>query len=180
MSDAILIEVDSGSAERHAVAAESVIGREGCEVTLADQEVSRRHAAIRSVEGGLGIEDLESRNGTFVNDERIDGIRALRDGDQVRVGDTVLRFELVQDSAPSASPAAPGGGASRGDVPAPEVVPSVVRRAPPLDAAAPPAFTKAGPRKIRGSAARRVEATIVAYAVVIVTAVAVIAYLAAR
>jgi pSer/pThr/pTyr-binding forkhead associated (FHA) protein/tRNA A-37 threonylcarbamoyl transferase component Bud32 len=56
-----------------------------------DPELSRRHArAVRGVGGELTIEDLGSANGTFVNDERIDGPRTLRAGDMVRLGKTLL------------------------------------------------------------------------------------------
>ena len=51
---------------------ELVIGREGAAVTIEDSELSRRHAAVRPVEGGIEIEDLGSLNGTFVNGRRID------------------------------------------------------------------------------------------------------------
>ena len=51
---------------------ELVIGREGAALTIEDSELSRRHAAVRPVEGGIEIEDLGSLNGTFVNGQRID------------------------------------------------------------------------------------------------------------
>lgn len=88
--------------------------------------------------------------------------------------------------APSTEPAQPpaaaltDGAGKRGDVPAPNFAPSAIRRV--LPAAVPaqaPQFT-AAPGSGRGSAARRLEATVVSYAVVIATAVAVIAYLAGR
>lgn len=68
------------------------IGREGCDLNLADPEVSRRHAAIRG--GGRDgaphtIEDLGSRNGTWLNDRRIDEPTVVRAGDVVRLGNTV-------------------------------------------------------------------------------------------
>jgi hypothetical protein len=176
MTDAALVEVSPNKGDRYPARAEAVIGREDCEIILADPEVSRRHAAIRVVPGGVGIEDLGSRNGTFVNDERIDGVRQLSAGDEVQVGETLLRFELAGADAPGPSPR----GLSRGDVPALEIVPSVVRRAPPLEAAGPPAFTETPRRRIRGSAARRVEATVISYLIVLLTAIAVVAYLASR
>src|SRR5919112_3110443 len=69
----------------------AVIGREGTDIVLADPEVSRRHAAIREDDGGIAIEDLGSTNGTFVNDRRIEGTESLKDGDEVRLGNTVWR-----------------------------------------------------------------------------------------
>jgi hypothetical protein len=68
----------------------------------------------------------------------------------------------------------------RGDVPEPERVPSAVRSA--LPGTAPTqAFQSPGRgKKVRGSAARRVEATVVSYGVVIATAVALGVYFAQR
>jgi diguanylate cyclase (GGDEF)-like protein len=72
---------------------EVVIGRAaGTDVRLQDDGVSRRHARIVLVDGQLGIEDLESANGTLVNGEPVR--RAiLRDGDKIQVGSTtILKF----------------------------------------------------------------------------------------
>ena len=55
--------------------------------------MSRRHAAIRSVDGGFGVEDVGSKNGTFVNDHRIDEVTLLKPGDEVRFGNTRWRVE---------------------------------------------------------------------------------------
>jgi pSer/pThr/pTyr-binding forkhead associated (FHA) protein len=63
-------------------------------VTLDDPEVSRRHAVVRSADGGLEITDLGSLNGTFVNDGRIEGPRRLARGDLVRVGQTSYRIDV--------------------------------------------------------------------------------------
>ncbi len=66
-----------------------------------DLRVSRRHATLRLEAGALVVADEASRHGTFVNEERVDR-RALRNGDRVRVGRTVLRV----DGVPAAPPAA--------------------------------------------------------------------------
>ena len=65
------------------------IGREGCEIVLPDPEVSRRHALIRLLDADLAIEDLASLNGTWINGERITGVRALAAGDSLRFGNTI-------------------------------------------------------------------------------------------
>ena len=52
----------------------ATIGRAEGEVELNDPDVSRRHAVLRQIDDGLGIEDLGSKNGTFVNDRRVSGI----------------------------------------------------------------------------------------------------------
>jgi len=71
-----------------------VIGRSPhAELRLDDDGISRNHARIRSETNRAWIEDMESRNGTFVNGERITASVELKDGDKVQVGrGTVLRF----------------------------------------------------------------------------------------
>jgi ABC transport system ATP-binding/permease protein len=79
---------------RFPVTGELSFGREEADVTLDDPEVSRRHAVVRFVGGGLEISDANSANGTFVNGSRIDGVHTLADGDSVRLGRTTLTVEL--------------------------------------------------------------------------------------
>jgi pSer/pThr/pTyr-binding forkhead associated (FHA) protein len=64
------------------------------DVTLGwDHRVSRIHAALERVGSAWAIlDDGLSRNGTWVNGERLVGRRRLRDGDMIRVGDTALVF----------------------------------------------------------------------------------------
>jgi two-component system cell cycle response regulator len=71
-----------------------VIGRaHNAEVRLVDDGVSRHHARLRLETDQLWVADLESRNGTFVNGVKIEKQTALRDGDKIQVGRTiVLRF----------------------------------------------------------------------------------------
>ena len=83
-------------------AAQVVIGRSGQNVLVQldltpDSKVSRQHARL-VVEGGqCWIEDLGSAYGTMVGGEEIKGTgkRRLRVGDQVRLGDTMLRVEAA-------------------------------------------------------------------------------------
>jgi len=66
------------------------IGREGTDVVLPDPEVSRRHAIMRVLDGGAAaIEDLGSTNGTWINDERTEGVTPVEVGDIVRFGNTL-------------------------------------------------------------------------------------------
>ena len=70
------------------------VGREGCDILLADPEVSRRHAVLHDTPGrGPTIEDLGSTNGTYVNGRRVTSARKLSSGDVVRIGETELRYE---------------------------------------------------------------------------------------
>jgi hypothetical protein len=70
---------------------ELTVGRGGgCQVVLAeDTFVSQVHARVFSRDGRPYVEDLGSRNGTFVNGKRIDTPTRLRRGDRVQFGQTV-------------------------------------------------------------------------------------------
>lgn len=71
-----------------------VIGRDpGCSVSIQDKGASRRHAEFFRIGDMCFIRDLESRNGTFVNDNRITE-EMLRDGDRIQVGGTMLGYEV--------------------------------------------------------------------------------------
>jgi len=75
------------------------VGRSSdCWLTLEDEISSRVHARFHVDGQGCEIEDLGSRNGTFVNGERIVGRRRLFDGDRIRIGRelmTVLESDTV-------------------------------------------------------------------------------------
>jgi hypothetical protein len=73
---------------------EMTIGHSGtADIVVDDPYLSRRHALL-SVDGGeVSVHDLNSTGGTFVNEERVDGSRVLRSGDQVRFADLVAVFE---------------------------------------------------------------------------------------
>jgi hypothetical protein len=59
-----------------------------------DKEISRRHAILKLESGQYIIQDQNSLNGTYVNDERIDDPRVLQDGDTILVGITDIRVEI--------------------------------------------------------------------------------------
>lgn len=78
---------------------ENIIGREGDGVILVKSStVSRRHARITIDAAGGMVEDLGSKNGTYVNDRRIDSPTVVADGDQVRIGSLLFTFRLSQSS----------------------------------------------------------------------------------
>jgi hypothetical protein len=58
----------------------------------ADATVSRLHAVLERFSSGWCLRDLGSRNGSFVNGERVFGERVLRSGDEVRLGQTRLVY----------------------------------------------------------------------------------------
>jgi DNA-binding winged helix-turn-helix (wHTH) protein len=85
---------------------ENVIGRaRDAAVCIRSDAVSRRHARIMVSATGATIEDLGSRNGTWVSDRRIEGLCDLRDGDQIVIGSVVLFFRTAESM--SSSPTAP-------------------------------------------------------------------------
>lgn len=70
-------------------------GRE-LDVVLRDPEVSRRHARFESQNGVVYVEDLHSRNGTFLNGRRVGDAIEVRDGDAVDVGTTRLLVQSIR------------------------------------------------------------------------------------
>lgn len=82
------------SGTRHALGGKVLsIGRLlECEITIADPNVSRRHAEVRPAGAGFAVVDLNSTNGTKVNGSNVTEHR-LNDGDQISIGGTVMRFE---------------------------------------------------------------------------------------
>ncbi len=84
---------------------ELVVGREGADLTVEDSEMSRRHATIRPVAGGLEIEDLGSLNGTFVDGKRISGVTTLTGGASLKMGITLFAVAIPVVEEPIAEPA---------------------------------------------------------------------------
>src|SRR5258708_21021614 len=80
-----------------------VIGREtAAGLCLADAAVSRRHSRIERTGDQFWLSDLQSLNGTFVNDVPVKQ-RALLHGDRIRIGDTQFLFLLHDGDVPSKS-----------------------------------------------------------------------------
>jgi DNA-binding winged helix-turn-helix (wHTH) protein len=74
-----------------------VLGRDPeLELFLDAPDVSRRHARIRIAGDEATIEDLESKNGTFVSDRRLGSAIRLADGDSIRIGSVRLTFTAVR------------------------------------------------------------------------------------
>ncbi len=66
--------------------AELFIGRDdACDVVIPERQVSRRHACIRQEGEGFVLEDLGSKNGTFVNGHELTGSHVLKDGDEIEI-----------------------------------------------------------------------------------------------
>jgi len=69
-----------------------------CDVVLELDNVSRQHCTVHARDGGHLVRDGGSTNGTFVNDEEVDGERLLRAGDFVRLGSAVFKFLAADQS----------------------------------------------------------------------------------
>jgi len=74
-----------------------VVGRKGSDIMVKDQKVSQKHACIKELGGKIIIEDLDSTNGTFVNNERIIALE-LQSGDLISLGDTKMRISYYRDT----------------------------------------------------------------------------------
>jgi hypothetical protein len=79
---------------------EIVVGRSSdLDMVLVEDMVSRRHARIACTDSQIIIEDLGSTNGTFVNGEKISRA-ALKEGDRVLIGTSILKVVALDPSAP--------------------------------------------------------------------------------
>lgn len=90
------------------------IGRaEDCQLRLASNGVSRQHARLkRAGDGSFLIEDAGSTNGTYVNGHPLRAPTALSSGDQLQLGDAMLRAEIKELDQPTLVPA-PSAAADR-------------------------------------------------------------------
>lgn len=72
---------------------EMVIGREkGRDIRINSASISRAHARVVRDGDRFVLEDLDSRNGTYLNDERLEGRAVLKKEDRIKVGNTILKF----------------------------------------------------------------------------------------
>ena len=152
MTPAGALEVISGPAagQEIEIDRELILGRRDADLAIADDELSRRHAAVRPAEPGVTVEDLGSLNGTFVDGKRIQGAVTLTADATVRVGRSEIRLRLAAVEAPQAeqeSDIAGDGGRTRlastvlPEPAAPEPIPQPqvtrVRAVPGVEPAAP-------------------------------------------
>ncbi len=74
----------------------TIFGREKGDILIEDHEISSTHCQIQNISGVYHVFDMNSTNGTFVNNERI--VKAkLNPGDIVTVGQTSFRFQLEDE-----------------------------------------------------------------------------------
>ena len=202
----LIVRSGPRSGERIELVGEIVVGRENADLTVHDEEVSRRHLAVRPHEDGVELEDLGSTNGTFVDGARLAAVVVVSSGARVTLGETELEIEveepeldpgatrlrerpperdatIMRPSPVAAVPDATIAGAPTPARRAPAPVALAPSPPPPgaVDAKPFGTFIPAAPAHRRTGAATRLwaPATIV-FLVIIATAVALIIYFAAR
>ncbi len=90
----------AGAGRMVALGAGVTIGRgRDADLVLADELVSRRHARVTPSGPGAVVEDLGSRNGTFVNGEGIHGPTRLEPSDQLQLGVTLVELRSARQIA---------------------------------------------------------------------------------
>jgi DNA-binding CsgD family transcriptional regulator len=106
----LLVRTPDDRERRHELKAERgtvTIGRgDGARVDLGwDEEVSRLHGVLEPLgEEWVFSDEGLSRNGSFVNGERVVGRRRLRDNDELRIGRTLLRFRAIEGAEARTAP----------------------------------------------------------------------------
>src|SRR5947208_2702023 len=120
-----------------------VFGREaGCDVVVPGKDVSRRHAEIVQTPKGYLLVD-SSTNGTFVNEERVEGQRILARADVIRLGDEQFRFyaDVAPATAAPLPPPGPAASPPQAVPPSPAPPPGARQAGGPGQAAPPPGAT---------------------------------------
>jgi pSer/pThr/pTyr-binding forkhead associated (FHA) protein len=101
VSELSLEVVEGADAGRRAALSPALtVGRgRDVDLVLADELVSRRHARVSRSGAGAVVEDLGSRNGTFVNGNEIHGPTYLEPGDQLQLGVTLVELRSARQIA---------------------------------------------------------------------------------
>lgn len=83
---------------------EVVIGREDhCDIVLRERQISREHIKILKSDGHFFVEDLASRNGTWVNGKKLEGSQELYDNDEIHIA-LAVRLQFVGSGATAPLP----------------------------------------------------------------------------
>ncbi len=70
-----------------------LLGRDlTADISIGETSISRKHTEFKMTPEGIEVLDLGSTNGTFVNDQKLEGAKQLEDGDLIRCGSTILKF----------------------------------------------------------------------------------------
>lgn len=91
----LMMEEDPGS-QREFGSAEVIIGRDpSCDLQLSDATTSSRHARLSYHHNQWWVEDLQSTNGTYLNEERIYTATVIISGDMLRFGQIVIHVAIL-------------------------------------------------------------------------------------
>jgi hypothetical protein len=92
----VVLSVESGPHKGltlRMVKARTVIGRKGADLPLDDPEISRHHCLVEVRGRFISLKDLDSTNGTFLDEERVRAA-VLQDGGEFRIGSSVIRLSF--------------------------------------------------------------------------------------
>lgn len=83
---------------------EVTLGRDDtCDIVIPERQISRQHLRIYKQDNIYKVQDLESRNGTWVNGQRLEGVRELYDGDEIHVA-LAVRLQFIGSGATAPLP----------------------------------------------------------------------------
>jgi len=89
-----VVEPAETKGQTYELADELTVGRAGgCQITLDDTYVSQLHARVFRRDGQLYVEDLGSTNGTYLNRKKVTAPIAIRKGDRLQIGKTVMELQ---------------------------------------------------------------------------------------
>ena len=84
--------------------AEMIVGRDDtCDIIIPERQISRQHIRITKESSQFFIEDLESRNGTWLNDQRLNGKSELNDGDEINLA-LAIKLQFIGSGATAPLP----------------------------------------------------------------------------
>ncbi|HUF32589.1 MAG TPA: FHA domain-containing protein [Acidimicrobiales bacterium] len=87
----VVVEPKDQKGRSYDLGDELTVGRAaGCQVTLEDSYVSQLHARVFARDGTLFVEDLGSTNGTYLNNAKVSAPVAMKRGDHLKIGSTVM------------------------------------------------------------------------------------------
>ena len=107
----VIVWLDGSLSNQHWVLnrEQLTLGREDvCDIVIPVRQISRQHLRFRILGGSCLVEDMNSKNGTWVNGYRLLGVRELEDGDEIRIAkDIRLRFVGSGATAPTTTRSLP-------------------------------------------------------------------------
>src|SRR5579864_2018377 len=96
----LLINEGEKAGQRWTIQSDTVVIGRGseCDLLLPERQVSRQHIRIRRLDDRYTVEDLESKNGTWINGQPLKGQRELHDSDEISLG-MAVRMVFMESEA---------------------------------------------------------------------------------